>query len=279
MADHAPQTPPAGDTDPLVCTALTEGATAAGEVLRQVFPDARALCVAIEGGRARLVSVVDGDQVVWTNDLPDGGQLGVARVAQVEDALFLALLIDPSNAELHAVDWTILRNAQDVEAYAVALPPAPEPAPTPEPDPGAKSPMIEALVTCNGSDQYTGWIDPADQKDGHVRPWFDLDAVRRIADAAQADAEEHGHGSVDTVHVLDGSVGGEDHAVVLVIVWMYLGGERHQEAVRVVEANDDGRYDIGGHDWQWYALDDWLNPLIPYPTAETTPRDPRQGTA
>lgn len=273
MADHAPQNPPTGDIDPLVCTALTEGAAEAGKLLRQVFPDARALCIAIEDGRVRLVSVVDSHRIVWTNDLPDGGQLGAARVAQVEHALLLALLIDPSRADLRAVDWTILRNAQDVDAYAVALPPAPEPAP------GGKTPMVEALVTCNGRDRYTGWIDPSDQKEGHVRPWFDLDTVRRIADATHAEAEEHGHGSVDTVHVLDGSVSGEDHAVVLVIVWMYLGGEHHQEAVRVVEANEEGRYDIGGHDWQWYALDDWLNPLIPYPTAEGAPRGPRQGTA
>ncbi|MEV5677033.1 hypothetical protein [Streptomyces sp. NPDC052179] len=138
--------------------------------------------------------------------------------------------------------------------------------------------MIEVLVTCNGRDRYPAWIDPDDQQEGHVRPWFDLDTVRRIADDAGEEVEKYGHGSVDTVHVLEGDVCGEKHAVVLVIVWMYLGGERHQEAVRIVEPNSESRYDIGGHDWQWYALDYWMRPLIPYPRFEDRPRIPRQGT-
>ncbi|MFB7113477.1 hypothetical protein [Streptomyces sp. NPDC056291] len=134
---------------------------------------------------------------------------------------------------------------------------------------GGQSTMVEVLVCANDRDRYPAMVDPADQSDdGYVRPWFDLDTVRRLAYDTQADAERHGHGSIDTVHVLDGTVGRQAHTVVLVICWMYLGGERRQQAVEVLQPNAHGRYAVGGHGWCWYALDDLLNPQIPFqPTA------------
>ncbi|WP_406321818.1 hypothetical protein [Streptomyces sp. NBC_00519] len=128
--------------------------------------------------------------------------------------------------------------------------------------------MVDVMVCANDRDRYPAKVDPTDQRDGYVKPWFDLDTVRRIATAAQADARRYGHSSIDTVHVLDGTVDGQEHAVVLVVSWMYLGSEWHEKATQILHPNAVGRYAVGGHDWCWYALDDDLHPLIPFrPTA------------
>ncbi|MEV6738678.1 hypothetical protein AB0N14_17785 [Streptomyces sp. NPDC051104] len=133
--------------------------------------------------------------------------------------------------------------------------------------------MVEVLVCANDSDRYPAMVDPDDQRDGYVKPWFDLDTVRRIAEQTQADAARYGHDSVDTVHVLeggdcavrhDGSTEPLKYAVVLVVCWMYLDGEKREQAVQVLQPNKDGRYAVGGHDWQWYALGGQLNPQIPF---------------
>ncbi|MCX4550577.1 MULTISPECIES: hypothetical protein [unclassified Streptomyces] len=124
--------------------------------------------------------------------------------------------------------------------------------------------MIEVLVSCNGIDRYPALIDPGDQREGHVKPWFDLETVQRIADDTQAGAARFGHGSLDTIHVLTGQVDSAEHAVVLNVCWMYLGGEKRQEAVEVCQPNEVGRYAIGGFEWCWYALDERLNPAIPH---------------
>ncbi|MER5697828.1 hypothetical protein ACWDBO_37030 [Streptomyces mirabilis] len=44
---------------------------------------------------------------------------------------------------------------------------------------------------------------------------------------------------------------------------MYLGGEKTEQAAEILQPRD-GRYAVGGHDWQWYALDGDQNPLIPF---------------
>ncbi|GAA2948417.1 hypothetical protein ACFPN0_15130 [Kitasatospora cinereorecta] len=114
--------------------------------------------------------------------------------------------------------------------------------------------MIEVLVSCNDTQRYPALIDPDEQRDGFVKPWFDLETVQRIAADTQDDAARFSHGSVDTVHVLTGRVDGQEHAVVL-----YLGGEKHQEAVEICQPNEDGRYAIGGFEWCWYQV----APVIP----------------
>ncbi|GGZ73177.1 hypothetical protein ACFOOM_00995 [Streptomyces echinoruber] len=137
-----------------------------------------------------------------------------------------------------------------------------EPAPA-EPA-GEKSTMVEVMVCANDRDRYPALVDPADQRDGYVRPWFDLATVRRIAADTQRDARQHGHGSIDTVHVLSGRVNRTRHTVVLVVCWMWLGGDRREQAVEVLPPSADGRYAVGGFDWCWYALDGDLNPQIPF---------------
>ncbi|MET8609779.1 hypothetical protein [Streptomyces misionensis] len=124
--------------------------------------------------------------------------------------------------------------------------------------------MVEVLVCANDRNHYPAVVDPADQRDGYLRPWFDLRTVRRIAVDTQSAAARYGHGSIDTVHVLDGTVDRTNHAVVIVTCWMYLGGEKREQAVEVLHPNADGRYAVGGHDWQWYALGRDLMPLIPF---------------
>ncbi|MGW4007935.1 hypothetical protein [Streptomyces sp. NPDC004763] len=124
--------------------------------------------------------------------------------------------------------------------------------------------MVEVMVSANEHDRYPALVDPDDQHDGYVRPWFDLDTVRRIAADTQAAAERYGHGAADTVHVLDGSVDGTAHAVVLLVTWMDLGTDCHEQATEILQPNADGRYAVGGHDWCWFALDDDLKPLIPF---------------
>jgi hypothetical protein len=142
--------------------------------------------------------------------------------------------------------------------------------------------MIEVLVSCNDRHRYPAWIDPDDQHDGFVKPWFDLETVQRIAADTQAEAARHGHGSVDTVHVYAGDVDGRPRAVVLVICWMYLAlnADRIEQGTEVLQPNSDGRYAVGGFDWCWYALDDHLNPVIPFQVKrQPAPPFPGQRTA
>lgn len=143
-----------------------------------------------------------------------------------------------------------------VKAASLTLDPPSAPAP---------GSMVEVTVCANERDNYPALVDPADQRDGFVQPWFDLPTVRIIAAETQAEAARYGHDFVNTVHVLDGTVDGRAEAVVLEIGWMYLGGTRREKSVQTMWPNEDGRYTIGGHfDWCWYALDKDGHPQIPF---------------
>ncbi|MDX3345921.1 hypothetical protein PV387_03575 [Streptomyces sp. ME02-6987-2C] len=187
---------------------------------------------------------------------------------------------DPGNAVHDLTEWTTnlndrtrhvwynlcteLDDRNDRPAYALDLIAAARVLDEPAPAERPLSAMVDVMVCANDEDRYPAKVDPGDQRDGHVKPWFDLDTVRRIAENTQADAERYGHGSIDTVHVLDGTVDGTAHAVVLVISWMYLGSEWRKEATEILQPNAVGRYAVGGHDWCWYAVDDDLKPQIPF---------------
>jgi hypothetical protein len=136
--------------------------------------------------------------------------------------------------------------------------------PSPAEPPRERRPMVQVRVCANDVDIYPAWVDPTDQRDGYVKPWFDLETVRQLAANTQHDAARWGQGSIDTVHVLDGMVDRTEHAVVMVICWMWLGGDRREQAVEILQPNEDGRYAVGGHDWSWYVLSEDLTPLIPF---------------
>ncbi|MFE7214587.1 hypothetical protein ACFU93_32525 [Streptomyces sp. NPDC057611] len=233
---------------------LANSARRVGEVLRTLVPEATSALVDLTDS-ARVCAVFADEREVDTAD--DTGPFDTETLGAADQVLRRAL-DDATPADLAAAGWEHLPDEQSAQLYRITFPAA-----------GGQSAMVEVLVCANDRDRYPAMVDPADQSDdGYVRPWFDLDTVRRIAADTQADAERHGHGSIDTVHVLDGTVGRQAHAVVLVICWMYLGGERRQQAVEVLQPNARGRYAVGGHDWCWYALDDLLNPQIPFqPTA------------
>ncbi|MER7740013.1 hypothetical protein ABTX34_17135 [Streptomyces sp. NPDC096538] len=143
--------------------------------------------------------------------------------------------------------------------------------PAPAGTPGEPRPLVQVMVCANEVDIYPAWVDPDDQRDGYVKPWFDLPTVRLIAEDTQEDAARWGHGAIDTVHVLDGTVHRTEHAVVTVVSWMRLGGDQREQAVEVLQPDEAGRYAVGGHDWCWYALDSDQNPLIPFRPEAVSP--------
>ncbi|MEU2462099.1 hypothetical protein ABZ604_31520 [Streptomyces sp. NPDC012473] len=130
--------------------------------------------------------------------------------------------------------------------------------------------MTETLVSNNDRDHYPALINPAEANaEGYVKPWFELETVRRIAEQTQADAAEFGYGSIDTVHVIDGGTErGEPRALVAVVTWMYMPGKNVEEATEILAPHPEtGRYAIGGLPWCWYALDDQLMPNFPFRAA------------
>ncbi|MDH6189153.1 hypothetical protein M2168_002185 [Streptomyces sp. CZ24] len=137
--------------------------------------------------------------------------------------------------------------------------------------------MIEVLVSCNDTHRYPALIDPDERRDGFVKPWFDLETVRRIAADTKVHAAKYGRDSVDTVHVLvRDDDEGVSHVDVLAICWMNLHDLDVADAVEIVKPNAEGRYAIGGFDWCWYQLDEQLNPVIP-PQVKREPLPPLPG--
>lgn len=131
--------------------------------------------------------------------------------------------------------------------------------------------MIQALVSNNEHDFYPALINPAEcNEEGYVRPYFDLATVRRIEENTRAAAAQYGHGSVDTVHVVDGgSEDGTPRALVVVISWMDLP-DKDADPVQFVEPDEEsGLYPVGGLAWCWYALDEEMNPNLPFRTANS----------
>lgn len=139
--------------------------------------------------------------------------------------------------------------------------------------------MIETLVSNNDRNRYPAQVDPAECNDeGYVKPYFDLETVRRIADDTQAAASAFGHGSIDTVHVIDGGTeDGQPRTLVVAVSWMRIPDKGMEathglasgieDAVEFIEPDEEsGLYPVGGLPWCWYALDDELNPLLPFRT-------------
>ncbi|MEU4266208.1 hypothetical protein ACYCCF_30160 [Streptomyces argenteolus] len=126
---------------------------------------------------------------------------------------------------------------------------------------------IEVLVSNNDRDRYPAVVHPDEANaEGFVKPWFDLETVRRIAEKTQADAVRFSYGTVDTVHVIDGGIEqGEPRALVVVVTWTRIPEKGVDGATEFVAPDQGtGRYAIGGLPWCWYALDDQLNLNFPF---------------
>ncbi|WP_432001603.1 hypothetical protein [Streptomyces sioyaensis] len=142
--------------------------------------------------------------------------------------------------------------------------------------------MHRVLVCNNDKDKYPAYVDADERHDeGWVRPYFDLEAVRELAANTQAAATEFGHGSIDTVHVVDGGTeNGRPRVLVVVICWMDIeakgvdGATTIVEPIRYREDDEDGDdpeeqgeplYPVGGFPWCWYAIGpDGIHPQIPF---------------
>ncbi|MFF0092716.1 hypothetical protein ACFYSF_22525 [Streptomyces canus] len=182
----------------------------------------------------------------------------------IHDMSDWTMRLDESTRSVWRPLCTELHNRGGRPAWRLDLVKAARALDEPTPDERPLAAMVDVTVCANERDHYPAKVGPEDQREGHVRPWFDLDTVRQIAADSHAEAMRYGHGSVDTVHVLEGTVDGTGHAVVLVVSWMYLGGDKHEQATEILQPNAEGRYAVGGHDWCWYALDDHMNPQIPF---------------
>ncbi|MEE1775615.1 hypothetical protein PUR25_06040 [Streptomyces sp. JV181] len=126
---------------------------------------------------------------------------------------------------------------------------------------------MEVLVSNNDRDRYPALIRPDEANaEGFVKPWFDLETVRRIADRTQADAVRSGYDTTDTVHVVDGGTEqGEPRALVVVLTWVRIPEKGVDGATEILVPDPEtGRYAIGGLPWCWYALDDELKPNFPF---------------
>lgn len=110
---------------------------------------------------------------------------------------------------------------------------------------------------------YDALVDPDAQWNGRLSPHFTLDTVRELATRTQQMADEYGHDSTDTIHVIDGGadIEGEARAVVLHIRWQYLP---ESGAATVVEPNEQGLYGIGGWEWTWHFAG-WTCACSSYP--------------
>ncbi|MFZ3595070.1 hypothetical protein [Streptomyces sp. BH104] len=141
--------------------------------------------------------------------------------------------------------------------------------------------MHRVTVCNNDKNRYPAYVD-ADERhgEGWVRPYFDVDTVRELAANTQAEAAQFGHGSIDTVHVIDGGTnGGYPRVVVAVICWMDIETKGIDGATAIVEPirvrdDEDGDdpdgigeplYPVGGFEWCWYAMSpDGIHPQIPF---------------
>lgn len=111
---------------------------------------------------------------------------------------------------------------------------------------------VRTRVTLDGPETYEAVLDPTDRWHGWVSPRFSLDTARQLAADTASQAEQHGHDSVDTIHVIEGGTDrdGRPRAVVMHIRWLY-HDEGPEASVTVIAPDEDGLYGIGGWDWTW----------------------------
>ncbi|WP_371799021.1 hypothetical protein OG963_14390 [Streptomyces sp. NBC_01707] len=104
------------------CDALREGVRKAGDILRELVPNATAAGLIVEDGHPRLISVATADAIVWTNDEQDYGAFDYERIGGADEALRQALLSSTGLESLRTGGWKAIQNDQGSEAYAIKFP-------------------------------------------------------------------------------------------------------------------------------------------------------------
>ncbi|MEU7093000.1 hypothetical protein [Kitasatospora aureofaciens] len=121
-------------------------------------------------------------------------------------------------------------------------------------------------------------VNPADTDYGYVKPRFTLDAVRQLAADTAALNEQYGAGTFDTVHVIDGGLGDEALAVVVVVGWQHLDPHCPEQTATIVGRDSDGLYAVGtGLGWTW-CIETWECGCGAFPQAHHA-ECPKCGTA
>ncbi|WP_331756618.1 hypothetical protein [Streptomyces sp. NBC_01568] len=117
--------------------------------------------------------------------------------------------------------------------------------------------LIPTHVQISTDRIYPAYVDPSRRWNGWVVPRFSLGTVRQLAIDTASDADEWGHDSVPTVHVIDGGTDrdGRPRVVVLTVDWSYHGQEDPKEITHVLTPCADGLYSVGGCEWTWSIAD------------------------
>lgn len=119
------------------------------------------------------------------------------------------------------------------------------------PDTGARLTRMRVCID-DMLGPYDAQLDPTHRWNGWLVPQFTLDTVRQIAARTQELADEYGHESFDTIHVIDGGTHrGEPRVVVVHVRWQY-HDDQPEHATEVVQPNAEDLHPIGGCEWTWY---------------------------
>ncbi|MFF4179686.1 hypothetical protein [Streptomyces sp. NPDC001750] len=103
--------------------ALREGVRKAGDILRELVPNATAASLVIEDDHPRLISVTADGEIVWTDDDQDSGLFDYERIGGADAVLHQALRLSTGPEALRAAGWKPLENDRGLEAYAIEFPP------------------------------------------------------------------------------------------------------------------------------------------------------------
>ncbi|MFF5279274.1 hypothetical protein [Streptomyces sp. NPDC000133] len=112
------------DADRARARVLNEGVRLAGEILRELVPDATVAGVLITDGHPRLISVANHSEIVRRDDDTDEGPVRLRADRGADTALLKALQYGTSPEALQSGGWNVLQNEQGLEAYEITFPPA-----------------------------------------------------------------------------------------------------------------------------------------------------------
>lgn len=121
--------------------------------------------------------------------------------------------------------------------------------------------MSPVRVRLDDSPRFEAVADLDDRWNGHLKPRFTLDQVRKLAEYTQSKSRRLGV-DWETVHVVehdiadpygdDGLTGVRKSVLVLWVSWQFtLGSNDPSKWTTVVDPDEDGLYGIGGGGWAW----------------------------